>query len=157
MGHSHRCLETVVTSEEQNWESGDLTLVTTCPATWFLIYKGETFKMVTCLEHWEDNEATTIKKQFFCLSLGKIQKGNTIKCKHGWTKDFPLGHRESKSKIPGGYRLCMIPGLTQWGVEDPALPGAVVQVEDAAWIPSSCGIWKPASSSTSTLRNLHMP
>ena len=31
-----------------------------------------------------------------------------------------------------------IPGLTQ-GVKDQALPWAVVQVEDAAWIPSCCG------------------
>ena len=31
-----------------------------------------------------------------------------------------------------------IPGLSQW-VKDPALPGAVVSVADAARIPSRCG------------------
>ena len=31
-----------------------------------------------------------------------------------------------------------IPGLTQW-VKDPALPCAVVKVEDAAQIPRCCG------------------
>ena len=31
-----------------------------------------------------------------------------------------------------------IPGLVQW-VKDPALPWAVVQVTDVAWIPRGCG------------------
>ena len=31
-----------------------------------------------------------------------------------------------------------IPGLTEW-VKDSALPGAVVHVTDAAWIPLFCG------------------
>ena len=31
------------------------------------------------------------------------------------------------------------PGLAQW-VKDPVLPLAVVQVADAAWIPSGCGV-----------------
>ena len=31
-----------------------------------------------------------------------------------------------------------LPGLAQW-VKDPALPQAVVQVTDEAWIPRGCG------------------
>ena len=33
-----------------------------------------------------------------------------------------------------------IPGLTQW-VKDPALPRAVVQVADMAWIPALLWLW----------------
>ena len=38
----------------------------------------------------------------------------------------------------------LIPGLAQW-VKYPALPCAVVQVTDVAWIPSCCGSgWTPS-------------
>ena len=45
-----------------------------------------------------------------------------------WLTNQPRNHEVAR----------LIPGLAQW-VKDRALPRAVVQIADAAWIPRCCG------------------
>ena len=69
-----------------------------------------------------------------CICRGSgPRKGKKTKKKEKNPTEFPLWLSQSRTQHSAHEDVGSIPGLDQW-VEDPALPQAVVEVTDAAWI-----------------------